>query len=258
MELFCRTADNELHCVEVEYNWTVRDLKEAVHRITGISLGNITLLHEGNELSEDDEDVSMLGVIAGDVVELGESKKEAAKRILKEMDTKRCVGSMLRAAETGDLYLMKTLKAAGINPNQPHKKDGTTALMKGVGSLSIVEYLLHEKASVNACDDRGNTPLMFAVWSGNVSVVRCLIECGASVEVVNDDGDTPVVWAAMNGHISIMKLLQTSGAAATRAATVHAIAFHQHEAASLLNIAAPTTITTKRKKQSRMKSIVPK
>jgi uncharacterized protein len=56
------------------------------------------------------------------------------------------------------------------------------------GADSIVNFLLARGASVNAKDNDGNTPLIFAAISGKNSVIQILLEAGADPSIRNDAG----------------------------------------------------------------------
>ena len=52
---------------------------------------------------------------------------------------------------------------------------------------------------VNARDNRGNTPLHWAVSDGHDIAAKILIEAGADVNVKSKDGSTPLYGAAAKG-----------------------------------------------------------
>jgi len=53
------------------------------------------------------------------------------------------------------------------------------------GHLSVVEYLINQKADINAKDDIGNTHLHYAAVNGHLSVVEYLINQKADINAKN-------------------------------------------------------------------------
>lgn len=56
------------------------------------------------------------------------------------------------------------------------------------GNVEDAKSLLENGANVNAQDDKGWTPLMFAAKSQNVELTKLLMENGADSEIRNEDG----------------------------------------------------------------------
>src|SRR5579859_5922117 len=82
------------------------------------------------------------------------------------------------------------------------------------GDLERVKLLLARKADVNACDDRGRTPLDHAAWNGHKKLVELLLANGAHVHGGHprDNQGTPLSRAATNGHREVTELLLAHGA----------------------------------------------
>ena len=80
------------------------------------------------------------------------------------------------------------------------------------GDIEKIKLLLEKGANIEAKDSYGNTPLVWASWSGYIEVVKLLIEKGADIEVKNNYGFTPLIWASQNGRIEVVKLLVEKGA----------------------------------------------
>lgn len=80
------------------------------------------------------------------------------------------------------------------------------------GNEQIVHLLLAAGVSVNAKDQRGWTPLMFAARDNRGALVRSLIAHGAQVNAKNNVGGTPLIMAAMNNHPVVVETLLASGA----------------------------------------------
>ena len=60
------------------------------------------------------------------------------------------------------------------------------------GHLSIVEYLVNQKADINAKDENDHTPLHFAAENGHLSVVEYLINQKVDINAKNKIGETPL------------------------------------------------------------------
>jgi len=58
------------------------------------------------------------------------------------------------------------------------------------GSPEVVEFLIKNKANVNAKDSEGNTPAHIAASAGNEKMVALLQKNGAGLKIKNNDGKT--------------------------------------------------------------------
>jgi len=54
------------------------------------------------------------------------------------------------------------------------------------GHLSIVEYLVNQKADINAKNQDGNTPLHYAAANAHLSVVEYLVNQKVDINAKND------------------------------------------------------------------------
>lgn len=95
---------------------------------------------------------------------------------------------------------------------------GTTPREFGTGGhADIVHYLIScvpaERRSeyVNTCTKDGNSPLMWASWSGSIEVVQYLIGCGANVTLSNRNGCTVAHWASSGGSLAVCRYLADVG-----------------------------------------------
>ncbi|XP_071455040.1 ankyrin repeat and SAM domain-containing protein 3-like [Hetaerina americana] len=111
---------------------------------------------------------------------------------------------------------------------------------QGQTALMIVAYQGHceaikfftEKTLINAADDRGWTPLFYAVSGGHLSAVNILLQNRAEINKVDKiNGMTVAMMAAMEGKESIVKFLLNNGADATikslEGETLKSIATHR-------------------------------
>ena len=79
--------------------------------------------------------------------------------------------------------------------------------------LEDIRELLRCGAEVNGKGDKfGNTPLMFAAFSGREDIVRLLIDNGARVNETNNMGSCALRWAVEAGRMQMARLLTDNGA----------------------------------------------
>lgn len=140
-------------------------------------------------------------------------------------------GSLLHwAAGTGNLDAIKVLLpyfSKGIL--ELTERDGATPLHWAVaganskefgigGHPEVCEYLLSmcgvaqqlnvtTKMLVNQLTKDGNSPLMWASWSGTLETVKLLVRTRADVGVANRNGCTVAHWAASGGNLEVCKYL---------------------------------------------------
>ena len=72
--------------------------------------------------------------------------------------------------------------------------------------------LLRQGAKVNARDEDGCTPLLWAVLAAKHEAVKLFLDAGAEVNCKNHDGETPLHWVAVTGEQPIARLLLERGA----------------------------------------------
>jgi|EP00970_Alexandrium_tamarense_P002622 ankyrin repeat protein len=84
-----------------------------------------------------------------------------------------------------------------------------------IGHVDVCRYFLDKaadkkKSLANAVTASGNTPLMWACWSGSLDVVKLLTsEGGADPYFRNVRGFNAAHWAASGGSIEICKFLRS-------------------------------------------------
>lgn len=86
------------------------------------------------------------------------------------------------------------------------------------GNLEKVSSMLEnskEYIDLDAQDEEGTTPLIYACCFAHETVAYTLLEAGAKVDAKDSNGWTPLIWAANNSHDAIVKLLLDHGADAT-------------------------------------------
>ncbi|KAM4059108.1 DIL domain-containing protein [Hirsutella rhossiliensis] len=90
------------------------------------------------------------------------------------------------------------------------------AMAASNGDVAKVKRLVTGKAKpftdVNASDEDGTPPLIYASCFGHESVVQALIEAGADVDKQDRNQWSPLMWAMTNRHKGIAKLLLDNNA----------------------------------------------
>ncbi len=119
----------------------------------------------------------------------------------------------LRAAQSGDVALMRLLLAHGADPKIT-TTNGDTALMvaAGIGWVEGVTYEWSEAETLDAVklcldlgfdpnvrDNEGRTPLHGAAHKGRNSVVQLLVDRGGRLDI-HDDGGRDTISGSMFGH----------------------------------------------------------
>jgi uncharacterized protein len=118
----------------------------------------------------------------------------------------------LRAAQSGDVTLMKLLLSHGADPKIPTAHNDTAlAVASGIGwvegitfewspeeSLEAVKMCLDLGIDPNAVDDQGRTALHGAAHKGRTDVIQLLVDHGANLEA-HDFGSRDTFAGAMKG-----------------------------------------------------------
>jgi ankyrin repeat protein len=118
------------------------------------------------------------------------------------------------AAEGGFVEIAELLLKHGAEVNSKIQ-NGMTPLLYAAGrgaehkGPACFELLLSKGGSLDATDDRGNTPLHLAVYYGNQAVVESLLRHNVNVNVTNKSGGTPLQSAKKP---EIAELLRQHGA----------------------------------------------
>jgi ankyrin repeat protein len=118
----------------------------------------------------------------------------------------------LRAAQSGDIALMKLLLAHGADPKiMTAHMDTALAVASGIGwvegvtyewspadSLEAVKMCLDLGIDPNVADDQGRTALHGAAHKGRTDVIQLLVDHGANLEA-HDNGSRDTFAGAMKG-----------------------------------------------------------
>lgn len=128
---------------------------------------------------------------------------------------------LMMAVGSGDTGKAEALIAQGANVNAKSKDDfGRTPLMEAVANVrsqnmrSMVQALLAHGADLNAQDNNGTTPLMFAV---DLSSADLLLSERPDLTIRDKQGRTALLWAISQGSPPLVAALLTHGADASDA-----------------------------------------
>ena len=116
--------------------------------------------------------------------------------------------AIVEAIQNYDLAGVQSLKARGASSDA--KMDFLIAILKE--NPAEVKQMLAAGLDVNACDVKGNTPLIYAVNGSTIQVIKILIVHGAQVNARGEDGTTALIDAVHRNDAKIVKLLLDSGA----------------------------------------------
>jgi ankyrin repeat protein len=119
----------------------------------------------------------------------------------------------LRAAQSGDVELMKFLLAHGADPKIKTSQGETAlAVAAGIGWVEGVTYEWSPEENIeavkmcldlgidpNAADDQGRTALHGAAHKGRLKVIQMLADAGAKLDA-HDKGSRDTISGAMVGH----------------------------------------------------------
>jgi ankyrin repeat protein len=78
---------------------------------------------------------------------------------------------------------------------------------------SVGETLLNAGGDVNAADNKGRTPLIYAVASERLNVVELLLKRGADIHAKDHNGESALDWAVKTGNDEIIRLLSSFSSA---------------------------------------------
>jgi ankyrin repeat protein len=124
--------------------------------------------------------------------------------------------AFIKAAENGDIPLMKDLLAQGANINYADTDGNYTALCVAAasGNVGLVQFLLGKGAKVEGSEIYPNQPIYFAITENHPIIVDILINAGVDTNYswAGKHGGTLLTNAAQFGYLEIVKILIRHGA----------------------------------------------
>ncbi|MBI4748612.1 MAG: carboxypeptidase regulatory-like domain-containing protein [Acidobacteria bacterium] len=127
------------------------------------------------------------------------------------LDETKTESILLQQVETGDKSAVLALLKQGVKPDT-RNEFGETALMLVGNSKTIAKYLVRYGADVNARNQVGATPLMYAMLQEKTFIPKLLIAGGADVNAADQWGRIALMIAAFEGKTRFIKLLIKAGA----------------------------------------------
>ncbi|KAM4550671.1 histone-lysine N-methyltransferase EHMT2 [Fundulus diaphanus] len=118
------------------------------------------------------------------------------------------------AAQRGLLEVCYMLIQAGAQVDAKDK-DLRTPLLEAVinNHVDVARYLIQNGACVYHVEEDGYTGLHHAAKLGNLEIVNMLLETGqVDVNAQDNGGWTPIIWAAEHKHVKVIKSLLNRGA----------------------------------------------
>ncbi|XP_073454524.1 histone-lysine N-methyltransferase EHMT2 isoform X2 [Aquarana catesbeiana] len=121
------------------------------------------------------------------------------------------------AAQRGSVELCHVLVQAGAHINATDKILRTPLLEAVVNNhTGVAKYLSQHGACVYHKEEDGSTCLHHAAKSGNQELLSFLLATGqVNVNAQDNGGWTPIIWAAEHKHIDVIRTLLTRGADVT-------------------------------------------
>ena len=138
---------------------------------------------------------------------------ESAQRQEPQVKEEAAESELHRAAQAGDLDLLRSRLRQGMNPDERDKAN-RTPLLEAVksGRSEAVRMLLGAGADANATSAAGRTPLVEAAEFGRADSAQLLIAFGADLNASQRGWGTPLETAERSGHNELAAMLRRAGA----------------------------------------------
>uniref|UniRef100_A0A672QKN2 USH1 protein network component sans n=1 Tax=Sinocyclocheilus grahami TaxID=75366 RepID=A0A672QKN2_SINGR len=116
-----------------------------------------------------------------------------------------------RAARDGHLHLLKDATRKDLNAPD---EDGMTPTLWAAhhGNLDALRLLVARGGDPDKCDIWGNTPLHLAAANGHLNCLSFLVSFGTNVWCLDNDYHTPLDMAASRSHMDCVRYLDTIAA----------------------------------------------
>merc|ERR1719245_2888641 len=120
--------------------------------------------------------------------------------------------------------MLKISQKMGGIPSElesPLKKIDETALTFHeackMGDLKAVQQCIEKKQSLDAQDQKGITPLGYAIGANRIAIVKCLLDSRANPFSVDSTGNSGLHYAAGYGRKELVEYLLKTGASVSQA-----------------------------------------
>ncbi len=162
-------------------------------------------------------------------MEMKEEKKEV--KILSQVDEEKRYAELqvmaLDFARKGNKQTLKKMINHGLNKNLADEKGNTLLMLASYsGQFECAKMLLELGTDIDKRNDRGQTPLGGVAFKGNLEMVKLLLKFGAKIDADNGGGKTPLLFAAMFGQKEVVAYLIKEGANA-KAKTIFGLSISQ-------------------------------
>uniref|UniRef100_A0A672MGX1 USH1 protein network component sans n=1 Tax=Sinocyclocheilus grahami TaxID=75366 RepID=A0A672MGX1_SINGR len=116
-----------------------------------------------------------------------------------------------RAARDGHLHLLKEATRKDLNAPD---EDGMTPTLWAAhhGNLDALRLVMARGGDPDKCDIWGNTPLHLAAANGHLNCLSFLVSFGTNVWCLDNDYHTPLDMAASRSHMDCVRYLDTIAA----------------------------------------------
>jgi len=136
----------------------------------------------------------------------------AAIKLLLSRGVEPASEALSEAVTFGHADVVRTLVDAGADANLTESTGINLLHWAAITNRSaVIPILVRAKVPLNATDDNGFTPLMYAatVDVGDTETVKALLDAGADRRIRNDQGRTPLDQARRFKHTRIVNALRS-------------------------------------------------
>ena len=134
------------------------------------------------------------------VKELEEKRKKMVQAEQERLEKEPIETKFIRAVKSMDLSRMKDL----IKQNEKTIKKRKDSISKNnqASPTKVIENLCAFKG-----DENGFTPLHWACLGGDAKIIEFLLDNRADIDAVNNRGEPPIFWAVIKGHASAVRCM---------------------------------------------------
>ncbi len=146
-------------------------------------------------------------------------EKENSLQITEDVIAKARV-ILHRAVYKNKPYLLHYLLEKEYDPNKFLPENGLTALHYAVknNTVECLEVLLNNtknRVNLDSRDNRGKTPMHYAVLSEDMNHTMLLFYSGAKMNAKDNSGNTPLHFAVANANYDVVRFINSTGHAKT-------------------------------------------